>query len=110
MRAGSPRDLAAPMNAAALRKARKSLGWSQQRAAARLKVSQSYLSMLESQERAIPEKLARKVVEAFRMSPASLPAPRGRWTPGKAAPALLARKLAALGYPGFSYLRRRRAK
>jgi len=98
------------MNAATLRKARKELGWSQQKAAARLGVSQSYLSMLETGERMIPERLARKMAEALHMPPTSLPARRGRWSPGKTEPDVLARQLAALGYPGFSYLRGRRAK
>jgi transcriptional regulator with XRE-family HTH domain len=87
-----------------LRKARKRLGWSQQKAAATLGVSQSYLSMLEMGERPLPDDLARKLVRAYRLSPTSLPPTEDRWTPRRVAPQELADELADLGYPGFAYL------
>jgi transcriptional regulator with XRE-family HTH domain len=89
-----------------MRDSRKHLGWSQQRAAAALRVSQSYLSMLETGERPLPDALLRSMVCVYKLSPASLPTPADPWSPGEADPQSLAEELAALGYPGFAYLRK----
>ena len=88
-----------------LREARKRLGWSQQKAAGILRVSQSYLSMLEMGERSLPDDLARKFVRAYRLPPTSLPPTQDPWTPRRLDPQELAKQLADLGYPGFAYLR-----
>lgn len=93
-----------------LREARKRLGWSQQQAAAKLAVSQSYLSMLETGERPLPADLARRMVLAYGLPLTSLPPYRKRWTPKKLDQQKLAEELAAVGYPGFAYLRKRRWK
>jgi len=93
-----------------LRGARKRLGWSQQRAAAATGVSQTYLSMLETGTRALPPDLARKLVRVYGLSPTLLPPTVGRWTPSKVDSQALAEYLAALDYPGFAYLRRRRPR
>lgn len=90
-----------------LREARKRLGWSQQKAARTLGVSQSYLSMLETDERALPDDLARKFVRAYRLPPTSLPPTEDDWTPRRVEAQELAEELADLGYPGFAYLRKR---
>ena len=90
-----------------LREARKQLGWSQQKAAVTLGVSQSYLSMLEMGERPVPDDLARKFVRAYRLPPTSLPPTEDRWTPGRVDAQGLAEELAGLGYPGFAYLRKK---
>lgn len=89
-----------------MKKARKRLGWSQQKAAAALRVSQSYLSMLETGERTLPGALRRRLVGVYRLNPVSLPTPAGRWAPGESNSKSLAEGLAALGYPGFAYLRK----
>lgn len=88
-----------------MREARNRRGWTQQQAAARLGVSQSYLSMLEKGERPLPDELAGRVVRVYGLDAASLPAPADPWTPGRVDSQSLAEWLAALGYPGFSYLR-----
>jgi transcriptional regulator with XRE-family HTH domain len=73
-----------------LREVRKRLGWSQQKAAATLGVSQSYLSMLEMGERPLPDDLARKFVRAYQLSPTSLPPTQDPWTPRRLDPQELA--------------------
>jgi transcriptional regulator with XRE-family HTH domain len=93
-----------------LRAGRKLKGWNQEQAARKLGVSQPYLSLLERDNRRLTEKLARKAVTTYGLPPTSLPV-RAAWD--KARPANeneLALDLAALGYPGLSYLKPRRKK
>jgi transcriptional regulator with XRE-family HTH domain len=97
------------MYAQFFRGARKQAGWSQQKAAAELGLSQSYLSMIENGERPLPPEVARRMVHAYRLSPVLLPSSQERWAPMAVDPEQLAGDLAGLGYPGFSYLRKRRA-
>lgn len=89
-----------------LKEARRQAGWSQQRAATELGLSQSYLSMMETGDRKLTQDLARKVVRAYRLSVSSLPPSEERWVRKQVSPQRLAEELAALGYPGFAYLRR----
>jgi transcriptional regulator with XRE-family HTH domain len=91
-----------------MREARERLGWSQQKAAAELGVSQSYLSMLETGDRPLPANLRRKMVRTYKLPPTLFPVTRRHWTPRAVDPQSLAEELAALGYPGFAYLRRRK--
>jgi transcriptional regulator with XRE-family HTH domain len=86
-----------------LREYRLKKGWIQVRAAMRLAVSQPYLALLERGQRRVPEKLARKAVRVYGVSPVALPtnlSPVREVEDGK-----LARELAALGYPGFGYMK-----
>jgi len=94
------------MQARHIRDARNHLGWTQQHAAARLRVSQSYLSMIENGERPLQDALARRIVRVYGLGPDSLPAPSERWTPREADAGSLAEALAGFGYPGFAYLRK----
>lgn len=95
------------MTPSQLRSARDAKGWNQVEAARRLRVSQSYLAMLERGQRRLTADLARRVARVYDLPPTSVPpAPQARrWTP-----AMLASDLAALGYPGFTHLRSRAAK
>jgi transcriptional regulator with XRE-family HTH domain len=86
-----------------LKRAREDRGWSQQQAAARLGVSQGYLSLLESGRRSAAP-LARKLMEVYDLPPTVLPVDNVRDT---ASPEFLAHELASLGYPGFAHLRGR---
>jgi transcriptional regulator with XRE-family HTH domain len=102
------------MNGIQLLLGRRKKGWSQQKAAARLGVSQPYLSLLEKGERAVTEELAHKAAHVFGLSPAALPmkvAPQSLRSTNEDE---LATDLAALGYPGLSHfessLRRRRLR
>lgn len=92
------------------KQARKQAGLNQQRAAAALGVSQSYLSMLENGERSLSPELARRMVHAYKLSPVALPPAQGLWERKMAGPEQLAADLAGLGYPGFAYLRKQRSK
>jgi transcriptional regulator with XRE-family HTH domain len=89
-----------------LKAARHRKGWNQEHAAVKLGVSQSYISLLERGERRVPEKLAVKAVRVYGLSKALLPVDTTR---DQASPdeRRLPSELAALGYPGLSYLRPR---
>ncbi len=96
------------MDARQFRQARNQAGLSQQKAAAELGVSQSYLSMLEKSQRPLSRELARRMVQVYRLSPATLPPSQLSWQPKTTDVEQLATDLAGLGYPGFAYLRSRR--
>ena len=93
-----------------MKEARERLRWSQQKAAAELGVSQSYLSMLETGDRPLPAGLHKRMVRAYKLPPTSIPVTCRHWTPRSADPQSLAEELAALGYPGFAYLRWRQPR
>lgn len=95
------------MNQGDLRLARRRRGWSEQEAARRLGVSQSYLSMLEGGRRRLTPRVARRVMNVFGLPPTVLPPspPERQWSAE-----VLAQQLASLGYPGFAYMRARGPK
>lgn len=90
------------MNCTELRLKRQKGGWSEQQAAQRLGVSQSYLSMLENGKRPLTMRVARRAMKAFGLPATVLPLGfvRIAWDPHR-----LAKELAALDYPGFSHMR-----
>jgi transcriptional regulator with XRE-family HTH domain len=93
-----------------LKLGREQKGWTQQHAARRLNVSQAYLSLMEKGVRRVPEKLARKAASAYGLSAAALPVETS-WESVQPRDAnTLAMDLAALGYPGFAYLKSKRKK
>lgn len=98
------------MNGQQLHSARKQKGWSQEQAAARLGVSQAYLSLLEGGARRVPEKLAVKAVSVYGLSHAYLPLNMHRVQAPQADESRLAAELATLGYPGLSHLKSGRRK
>ena len=98
------------MDVGHFKQARKQVGLTQQRAAAKLRVCQSYLSMVENGQRALSPELARRMVHVYKLSPVSFPPSETRWDPKRADPDQLAADLAGLGYPGFAYLRKGRSK
>ncbi len=102
------KGLGEKVDAGDLRKARKHTALNQQRAAAELGVSQSYLSMLENGQRELTPGLARKMVQVYKLSPTSLPPSQACWQAKRGTPQQLAADLADLGYPGFTYLRKPR--
>src|ERR1051325_2623972 len=85
-------------------------GWTQEEAALRLGVSQPYLSLLENGSRPVPEKLAHKASTLFDLSPTRLPMKTSWHSVDERANEALASDLAALGYPGFAYLKSRRKR
>jgi transcriptional regulator with XRE-family HTH domain len=94
------------MDGQELRDARLREGWTQQRAAERLGVTQAYLSMVECGRRVLPYSLARKAAEILHAPPTALPV-REEWTGASLGNDKLRSELAALGYPGFAHLRGR---
>ncbi len=90
-----------------LKFARQQRGWSEVEAARRLGVSQSYLSMLETGERRLTPRLARTAMRVYDLPPTVLPVSRAPQTARRLNAQALAEQLAALGYPGFAYLRAR---
>ena len=89
------------MTGAEVRAARERRGWQQGELAARLGVSQGYVSLLESGQRLVSKRLAARLVSLLSLSPSALPVS----TPKPLSTQQVARALARLGYPGFAYLR-----
>jgi transcriptional regulator with XRE-family HTH domain len=95
------------MTAAELRQARKAKGWTQQYAASRLGLSQTYLSLLEQGKRQVPKSRIQRVLAVYdSLSPLALPT-RGQKNWAGISDLKLAQQLAGLGYPGFAYMRAR---
>jgi transcriptional regulator with XRE-family HTH domain len=90
------------MNYTELRMKRQQNGWSEQDAAERLGLSQSYLSMLENGKRPLTTRVARRAMRAFGLPATVLPPRRvqSHWDSQR-----VAKELAALDYPGLSYMR-----
>jgi transcriptional regulator with XRE-family HTH domain len=88
-----------------LRQARLNKGWTQQETAAKLGVTQAYLSMLENERRFLSDRLLRRVLKTFVLVPTALPLPSELSQSMLLTGDELARNLGSLGYPGFSYFR-----
>ena len=82
------------------------LGWTQQTSARRLGVSQSYLSMLEAGARQLTRRVATKMMHVYRLSSSVLPPTTDLPAESRPGAEELVDELAALGYPGFAYLRK----
>lgn len=92
------------MTAGQWKAGRERAGLTQVGAAGSLRVSQPYLSQLETGLRAASAKLARKAAKLYGLSAAALPLP-SPVDAKRASPDDLQRNLAFLGYPGFGYVR-----
>ncbi len=92
------------MDGEKLRLGRLKKNLSQVEAAARLRVSQPYLSQLERGRRPVTARVARVAAKLFRLPPTSLPLPSDLPTRFERPDKLVA-ELAALGYPGYSHVR-----
>jgi transcriptional regulator with XRE-family HTH domain len=86
-----------------LKNARKASSWTQTQAAARLGVTQAYLSMVERGERPVSADLASRAVEVFKVPATALPLAEYQARPRDAG--YFQTMLGTLGYPGFAYLR-----
>jgi transcriptional regulator with XRE-family HTH domain len=86
-----------------LKSARKASSWTQAQAAARLGITQAYLSMVERGERAVSSELASRAVEVFEVSATALPLAEYQTRSRDAG--FFQTMLGSLGYPGFAYLR-----
>jgi transcriptional regulator with XRE-family HTH domain len=94
------------MDGTKLREGREKRNWTQQQAARALGVTQAYLSMLEKGRRAVSAALARKARKAYDLPATVLPLPSepsaSEWRSTRHD---FSADLAALGYPGFAYLK-----
>ncbi|MEQ1759292.1 MAG: helix-turn-helix transcriptional regulator [Vicinamibacterales bacterium] len=87
-----------------LRQGRERKDWTQAELARRLGVSQGYVSLMESDERAVPRSLASRLVPLLGLSASHLPLEES----GEPLQAeRVAAALGTLGYAGFAHLRRR---
>ncbi len=86
-----------------LRSARQAAGFTQQRAARQLGVSQAYLALMENGRRRVTHRLGFKMVDLYRLPASVLPLEIGDLDSWNSAS--LAQALANLGYRGFRHLR-----
>lgn len=82
---------------------RKNSRLTQEEAAEVLGVSQTYLSLLESEKRSLTERLKRKLVRRMHVRPTELPAKTKDRQVSSVSDDQLTADLAALGYKGFSH-------
>lgn len=92
------------MTGETLKRERSTRGWTQTGAAYRLGVSQPYVAMLERGQRRVTPQLAKRALNVFGLPPTALP-PLEVPVYSDNSAELLASEVAALGYPGFAYLR-----
>ena len=95
------------MDGKALREARRTKNWTQTDAAKALGVTQAYLSMIESGSRVLSKRLGRKALKVFDLPPTAWPLQFGTSMSSPPRKHDFGAELAALGYPGFAYLRTR---
>lgn len=94
------------MDGHTLREVRQSKNWTQQQTARALGVTQAYLSMLEKGRRTVSESFVRKALKVLDLPPTALPLPsEASRAPVPSRKHDFTADLAALGYPGFAYLR-----
>ena len=92
------------MNGEQILKERTSRNWEQLKTAARLKVSQPYLSLIETGKRPVTEILARRAIRLFKLPPTALPLRDVSQLTTSKSETLLASQLAGIGYPKFAHL------
>ena len=90
-----------------LRDARNRCEWTETQAAHRLGMSQSYLAMLESGQRRVTPRLARRFKAVYGLSPTTLPTPDLFNPRMDVSGEEFASMVSALGYPGFAYMKPR---
>ncbi|MGQ0542396.1 MAG: helix-turn-helix domain-containing protein [Blastocatellia bacterium] len=98
------------MTGRALKEYRKNGGLTQERASRLLGVSQTYLSLLESDKRRLTERLKQKLVRKLHVRPTELPAKVKEYKVSQVSDDQLTADLAALGYAGFSHWKPSRVK
>jgi transcriptional regulator with XRE-family HTH domain len=98
------------MSGAELKVARKRARKTQSEISRTLGVSQAYVSLLENGVRKVPARLAERFVELYGLAFTALPVEADYDRLRRKGAQTLAEELAALGYPGFSYMRSRRRR
>ncbi|MFQ6105096.1 MAG: helix-turn-helix domain-containing protein [Candidatus Glassbacteria bacterium] len=87
-----------------LKNCRRQSGWTQVRLAARLGVTQAYVSLMEQGKRPVPDRIARVVIRLLQLPATVLPLPASTEFDRQVTEQWIAEGLARLGYPGFAYL------
>jgi transcriptional regulator with XRE-family HTH domain len=95
------------MDGRVLREARQTMNWTQRNTAEALGVTQAYLSMLETGSRSVSKRLGRKALKALNLPPTALPLQLRSHVAASVGKHDFGVDLAALGYPGFAYLKTR---
>lgn len=95
------------MHGKTLKEARQSKNWTQKEAAQALGITQAYLSMLETERRAVSKLFARKALKVLDLPPTALPLQSPTVRPTSAGRRDFSADLGVLGYPGFAYRRTR---
>jgi transcriptional regulator with XRE-family HTH domain len=90
------------MTGESIRTNRREAGWTQERLAARLGVSQEYVSLMERGRRAVPAHIARAVTRLLRLPATALPLSMSVEV-SAADEYWVEHALTRLGYPGFAY-------
>ena len=93
-----------------LRKSRQLAGWTQDRLAARLGVTQAYLSLMERGYRTVPNHVTRATTRVLHLPASHLPLPAPSSFDVPATEHWVEQALARLEYPGFAYRRKPGAK
>jgi transcriptional regulator with XRE-family HTH domain len=89
------------MSGTQVREARRARGWKQADLAGKLGVSQPYVSLLESNRRTVPMRLASRLVSVLELPATELPV-RAKTAPLPSG--MVASALGTLGYSGFAHL------
>jgi transcriptional regulator with XRE-family HTH domain len=94
------------MEGAVLRVAREKAGWTQVNLAKRLRVTQAYLSLMESGKRRVPPRLARLLTRLLNLPPTMLPVATTSASKDRPTNDWFEVQLARLSYPGYAYRKR----
>jgi transcriptional regulator with XRE-family HTH domain len=91
-------------------RARNKKNWEQAEAAARLGISQPYLSLLEAGKRVITKPLARRAVQVYQLPPTALPVEKSFESLPEPDEEKLATDIANLGYSKLAHLKKKSPK
>ncbi len=94
------------MDGAVLKAAREKAGWTQVRLAEMVRVTQAYLSLMESGKRRVPPRLARRLVRLLDLPPTMLPVTTTSASKDRPTNEWVEAQLAQVGYPGYAYRKR----
>jgi len=89
-----------------LKQCRRQSGWTQVRLAARLGVTQAYVSLMEEGKRRVPDPVARAVTRLLQLPATVLPLPSSTEFDKQVTELWIAECLARLGYPGFAHVKK----
>jgi transcriptional regulator with XRE-family HTH domain len=94
------------MDGRILKAGRQRVKWTQVRLAHELRVTQAYLSLMESGKRRVPPRLARRLARLLGLPPTVLPLSATPVPKDAATNEWVAAQLARLGYPGYAHRKR----